>query len=322
MDKRPSIVVAGSVNVDLIMRVRRVPEPGETLHEGLFSTAAGGKGANQAVTLARLGADVIFVGRVGEDFFGDMVSQSLEEAGVSTDFLIRDKENHTGTVVVLVDSEGQNAMVPDYGANLHLCEEDIERAAEVIRGPDILLLQFEVPEAANRRAVAIAESASVPVIINPAPRTPSDLSILKRASIITPNLAEAVSLAGMTGADIPSNKWQENTARMAGNALLDSGLDNILITMGEAGCLFVSEKQSRSFESFRVKAVDATAAGDCFTASLAYCTAQGKSLDEAVTFASATSAITVSREGAQPSLPTLLEVIDFIKSNKLDILTE
>ena len=203
--KRPRIAVVGSANVDLIMNVKRFPEPGETLSSGRFSVATGGKGANQAVSLARLGADVVFVGRVGNDQFGDICVQNLKGAGISTDLIVRDGENHTGTVVILVDSEGQNTAIPDYGANLHLSASDIESAADAIRSSDILLLQFEVPEEANRQALTIAEDGSVPVLLNPAPRVPASLELLKRSWLVTPNLAEASALSRLAGAFLPGS---------------------------------------------------------------------------------------------------------------------
>ena len=314
--ERPRIVVVGSANVDLIMKVQRVPEPGETVPEGSFSVAAGGKGANQAVTLARLGADVHFVGRVGNDHFGAFEEESLKKAGVSISMIARDDSAHTGTVIILVDRDGQNAMIPDFGANMHLSESDIECATDLIRDSDMLLLQFEVPEAANQRALDIARDASVPVVLNPAPCLPSDLEMLKRASISTPNLVEAEALAcladGAENGHTDSN-GVEDRARAAGRKLIEAGAGSIVITMGENGSLFVSEGETRPFGTYNVKAVDATAAGDSYTAALAYCMVNGNPIEEAVRFASAAAAITVSRQGAQPSLPTKKEVMEFIR---------
>ncbi len=315
VEKRPRIVVVGSANVDLIMKVTRVPKPGETLPQGSFSVAAGGKGANHAVTLARLGADVHFVGRVGNDHFGAFEERSLENAGVSLSKVVRDDSAHTGTVIILVDEDGQNAMVPDLGANMLLSESDIDHAADLIQDSDLLLLQFEVPEAANKRALDIARSASVPVVLNPAPYLPSDLEMLKRSWISTPNLVEAealVRLAGGNEREHTGSEGVEKRALSAGAKLLEAGTGNIIITMGDKGSLFVSRGETRHFGTYNVKAVDATAAGDSFTAALAYCLVNRNPIEDAVRFASAVAAITVSRRGAQPSLPTPEEVMEFI----------
>jgi len=315
VEKRPRIVVVGSANVDLIMKVQRMPEPGKTLPEGRFSVAAGGKGANQAVTLARLGADVHFVGRVGNDYFGAFEEQSMEGAGVSLSKIVRDDSTHTGTVIILVDKDGENAMIPDFGANMLLSESDIDRAADLILDSDLLLLQFEVPEAANKRALDIARSASVPVVLNPAPYLSSDLEMLKRSWISTPNLVEAEALARLAGGTEPEHTNSdsvEKRARSAGAKLLEVGAENIVITMGDNGSLFVSSGETRHFGTYQVKAVDATAAGDSFTAAFAYCMVTENPIEDAVRFASAAAAITVSRRGAQTSIPTQEEVMEFI----------
>jgi ribokinase len=319
LEKRPRIVVVGSANVDLIMKVQRVPAPGETLPQGSFSVAAGGKGANQAVTLARLGGDVHFVGRLGNDHFGTFEEQSLERAGVSLSMIVRDNTAHTGITIILIDSDGQNAMVPDLGSNMLLSESDIDRAADLIQDSGLLLLQFEVPEAANKRALEIARNASVPVVLNPAPYLPRDLEMLKRSWISTPNLVEAEALARLadgTETECTHSDCVEKRARSAGKKLLEAGTGNIVITMGDRGSLFVSKGETRLFDSYHVKAVDATAAGDSFTAALAYCLVTGNPIEDSIRFASAAAAITVSRQGAQPSIPTQEEVLQFISERR------
>ncbi len=317
MNKSPKIVVIGSANIDLIMRVQRVPKSGETLPQGRFSTAAGGKGANQAVTLALLGADVEFIGRIGEDYFGEMVIRSLHEAGVSISHIVLDNNYHTGTVVILVDSEGQNAMIPDYGSNLCLCPEDIDEVTDLIRTTDLVLLQHEVPESANLKAISIAEESLVPVIINPAPILPSNIDSLKRSYLITPNLVEAEALARVTGASLSFGKTEVERAKEAASVLLRAGIGRIVVTIGDLGSIYVSSEMKMTFGAFHVSPVDATAAGDSFTAALSYGIASGKSIEDSILFASATAAITVSRAGAQPSLPTMEEVQNFLKSNTI-----
>ncbi len=240
-----------------------------------------------------------------------MILQSLKDSGVSISHLIRDPSHHTGTTVILVDSEGQNTMIPDFGANLHLSPKDIEGVDDVIEMADILLLQHEVPESVNLQAITIAERFSVPVILNPAPRIPSNLETLKKSYLITPNLVEAVALSELTGTIIPKNKSKIEKAESAASALLSAGIERIVVTLGVEGSLYCSPKDKSFFKAFKVSANDCTAAGDSFTASLAYCLAKGLSIEEAIQFASKAAAITVSRAGAQPSLPTLMEVINF-----------
>ncbi|UCB47272.1 MAG: ribokinase [Spirochaetota bacterium] len=317
MKGKPRIVVIGSANIDLIMRVQRVPNPGETVHSGNFSQAAGGKGANQAVACARLGADVEFVGRVGEDPFGETVIKSLKNEGIKTKHLIHDPDHHTGIVVILVDSVGQNAMIPDYGANLKLTPEDINSAEEAIKNADIMLLQHEVEESVNLRALTLARQHSVPVVLNPAPRVPQTMDSLKRAYLITPNLVEVIALAELAGASISTEGSHIDQAEMAARTLLGIGIENIVVTLGSEGSLYISSEDKCYFKALEVIPIDCTAAGDSFTAALAYCIAKGQSIPGAIPFASSAAAITVTRPGAQPSLPTMNEIMDFIKSNNV-----
>jgi ribokinase len=331
MQRKPKITVAGSANLDLIMKVPRVPRAGETLLGGTFSTSPGGKGANQAVALSRLGAEVWFVGRIGEDPFGESMMENLEEKGVHTDYVVRDPDHYAGTCMILIDSEGDNAMVPDYGSNMHLSEADLERAEPIIRESDILLIQFVVPEATYAHLMQLAGRAGKPVIVNPAPSVPSNLDILKKAFCSTPNLVELEALAGLAGyrADaeaaeqgrasagerIPS---AEERATAAARVLRREGVDNIVVTLGRNGSLLLAGDENKHFGVYPAEQVDATGAGDGFTAGLTFSVAVGKSLEEATEFASAVAACAVSKLGAQSSYPDPEEVEKRMQSQTLD----
>jgi len=317
VDKQPKVVVIGSANIDLIMRIERVPKTGEILTNAKFSTACGGKGANQSVALARLGANVEFIGRFGQDPFGEILLQNLEDAGVSVSNIVRDPEYHTGTVSILVDAQGENTMLADYGSNLQLCPDDIEKAADSIRKADLVLLQCEVPESPNLCALSIAKDGGIPVIINPASIIPSSLDMLKGTYLITPNLGEVEALAGLTGKSPSSETDPFRKAEEAAQSLIDAGIDRIVVTLGSRGSVCVSPEMKKHFGTFPTTQVDATGAGDAFTAAIAYGVAIGQSIEDSIGLASATAAIAVSRLGAQPSFPTIEEIQAFLDLHTL-----
>ncbi len=314
---KPHVAVIGSAQIDLVMRVDRVPEAGETLTGGEFSMVPGGKGANQAVALGRLGAEVVFIGRVGQDPFGDTLLMSLQKSGVNISHVVRDQTASTGTTLILVDRQGENTMVPDYGANMQLCSEDLDRAASSIGKADLILLQFEVPEEVNLHAISIAEKYGVPVVINPAPTLPSSLDVLKRSNMITPNLVEAEALAGLDGYAADPEDSKLKRAIRAAEFLSNTGVEKIVVTLGNSGSLFHSEKEHKTFGTFRTEQIDATGAGDAFTAALVFGIASARSVEESVVLASATAALSISRMGAQSSYPYMAEVRNFIGSARI-----
>ncbi len=321
MNKQPRVVIIGSANIDLIMRVERVPKTGEILTNAKFSTACGGKGANQAVALARLGVNVEFSGRIGLDPFGEMLLQNLENEGVSISHIVRDPDYHTGTVSILVDAGGENTMIADFGSNLQLCSDDIERAADSIRKADLMLLQGEVPESANLCAVSLAKDSNVPIIVNPAPMSLSNLDMLQGTYLITPNLVEAEALSGLAGKGPSVGTEPFKKAEEVARPLIDAGIERIVVTLGSKGSVYVDSEMKRDFGTFPTTQVDATGAGDAFTAAIAYGIATGQSIEDSVGFASATAAIAVSRLGAQPSFPTIHEVQAFLDSHSLSVIS-
>jgi len=310
------IIVVGSSNTDLIVRAGRLPLPGETVTGGDLMTAAGGKGANQAVAAARLGAEVCFVGRVGKDMFGEQARQHLAQEGLDLRFLVEDGEAPSGVALIVVGPRGQNIIAVAPGANHRLTAGDVQAARSVFRQADVVLLQLETPletvEAAarlghegGRRAQSLAQGrAQGLVILNPAPAPTQALpaSLLGQVDVLTPNEHEAALLTG------------EKDPEKAAAALLDQGVKTVVITLGEAGALLAaSPSKMVHIPAYPVEAVDTTAAGDAFNGGLAVALAHEQNLEAAVRYASAVAAISVTRLGAQPSLPNADEVTTFLR---------
>lgn len=299
---RPHIVVVGSANTDMVVKVSRLPGAGETVIGGEFVLAAGGKGANQAVACARAGARVSFVARVGADDFGEKTLHGLKREGVSTRYVLTDRESPSGVALIFVDEEGENAIAVAPGANMRLTPEDVEAARSAIAEADCLLLQLEVPLPTVERAVRLARDAGVLVLLNPAPAPtrPLPARLLKRVDVLTPNRAEAAALVGRrvkTSAD----------ARAAARRLRDLGPARVVITLGKDGAL-AHEGEPVHVPACPVKAVDAVAAGDAFSGALAVALSEGMPFLEACRFANAAGACAVTKLGAQPSMPTRREI--------------
>lgn len=302
---RPHIVVIGSSNTDIVVRAARIPAAGETVLGHSHWMAAGGKGANQAVAAARLGAEVTLVACVGTDSFGEAALEGFDREGIRTDFVVRDPSAHSGIALIVVDERGENAIAVAPGANSRLAVADVERARIRIERADLVLLQLEIPLEAVMHAARIASDAGVPVILNPAPAQPLSRELLRRVAVLTPNQSEAELLAGMVRGEIdPLDK--------AAASLRALGVASVVITMGAAGALIADERGGRRVPGFRVDAVDTTAAGDAFSGALAVALASGWPLDEAVRFAVAAGALAVTRAGAQPSLPSRPAVDDLL----------
>ena len=297
--KRPRVVVVGSANTDMVTRVPRLPVPGETLLGGAFAIAPGGKGANQAVAAARLGAVVTFVGCVGADSFGDLLVLNLENEGIDTQFVTRDPDAATGVALITVDEEfGENTIVVAPGANAKLSPPLIDLAAAAIRDADVLLCQLEIPMETVQAALQMARSAGVQTILNPAPAKSLSDELLSLVSVLTPNQTEA---AQMLGADFDPSAAALDLRRR--------GAENVVVTLGAAGARVVSASGNTSVPAFPpTEVTDTTAAGDCFTGALAVALGEGQTLEQAVKFANAAASLSVETEGAQPSLPNRLAV--------------
>lgn len=304
MTGRPRIVVVGSSNTDLVVRAPTIPTPGETVLGSSFMTAAGGKGANQAVAAARLGAKVTFVGRTGSDDFGDAALAALERETIDVRLVERDAEAPSGVAFIVVNDAGENAIAVAPGANGRLDEGQVDRSAETIRRADVLLLQLEIPLSVVRYAAGIAREAGTLVILNPAPAAPLDSELLAAVDVLTPNQGEAGMLAGR-----PVGGLDE--ARAAARALRAAGPADVVVTLGANGALVEGATDQAHLGGFRVEPVDTTAAGDAFSAALAVRLGRGESVITAARYATRVAAITVTRAGAQPSLPTAEEVERF-----------
>ncbi len=295
----PKLVVVGSANVDLVLQVERLPSPGETLLGKSFTRAWGGKGANQAVAAARLGARVSFVGRLGADAQGRAFREALASEGLDLAWLQEDKEGHTGTAMIFVGPGGENLIGVAPGANLALGPEQVRAAASAFAGSGAVLAQLEVPLESVEEAARLARGAGAPFFLDPAPARPLPASLLERVDVLTPNRMEGALLAGLEPGSPPGE---------IGRALLDRGPRVVVLTLGAEGALLCLPSGQFPLPPFPVEARDATAAGDAFTAGLAVSRARGLSWEEACRFAAAAGALAASRPGAQPSLPMGEEV--------------
>jgi ribokinase len=296
-----TIVVVGSLNMDLVMRTPRVPESGETLSGHDFSTLPGGKGANQAIACARLGGRVAMVGQVGRDDSGNALRAGLAEDGVDVGGVLQTGEAATGVAVILVEDSGQNRILLAAGANGSLRPADLEPMAGVIGAAALLIVQLEVPLPVVQRAMAIAHGAGVPVLLNPAPALGLPEGILSRVAILVPNESEAALLSGLPVHD-------PGSAMAAARSFRRRGAACVVVTLGEQGVVVADDAGERHFPAQVVRAVDSTAAGDTFIGGLAVALVEGRSLDEAVALGQRASALCVGRPGAQPSIPYRREI--------------
>jgi ribokinase len=305
----PSIVVIGSSNTDMIVRVPSLPRPGETLLGGVFSTAAGGKGANQAVSAARSGGRVTFVARLGTDMFGDQAAAGFRREKIILKHLARDPRAPSGVALICVSAQGENSIAVAGGANARLSVADVRKASTSIAAAKMLLLQLETPLPTVLAAARIARRAGVPVLLNPAPAQALPDELLASVSLLTPNETEAAVLTGIQVSDTES-------AARAAEALRARGVPTVIITLGARGAWVATAEGGELVPGFEVKAVDSTAAGDTFNGALAVRLSEGAPLREAVRFAHAAAAISVTRLGAQPSVPTRAEIERFMKIGK------
>ncbi len=296
-----NIVVVGSSNTDMIVKVPRIPKPGETIIGGEFSTAAGGKGANQAVTAARAGGSVTFVARVGMDMFGDKALEGFKKDNLNIDYVVKDPHAPSGVAEIFVAEDGENSIAVASGANANLSPADIKNAESVIADSDILVMQLEIPLETVNAAAEVARAHGVSIILNPAPAQPLPDKLLANVTVLTPNESEAEILTKVAVND-------ETTASQAADVLHKKGVNTVMVTMGAKGVYVSSKEFSGMVPTLSVKAVDATAAGDVFNGALAVAMAEKMPLREAVSFANTAAALSVTKLGAQPSAPTREEI--------------
>lgn len=293
---KTSIVVVGSSNTDMVIQTEHLPAPGETILGGKFFMNAGGKGANQAVAAARLGGQVTFVCKTGNDIFGQQALELFQQEGIKTGYVFTDNVNASGVALITIDKTGENCIAVASGANATLSIEDVQQAEEEIKNASIVLTQLETPLETVIYVCSSAAKYKVPVVLNPAPACPLPDEIFKTISIITPNETEAEML---TGIKINDN----DSALKAGQALLDKGVETVIITLGSKGAMIITRDESQLIQAPIVQAVDTTAAGDVFNGALCVALAENQSMESAVAFACKAASISVTRLGAQASAP-------------------
>jgi len=299
--KSERIIVIGSTNVDMVVKTDKHPLPGETRLGGIFFMNAGGKGANQAVAAARMGANVTFVTKVGNDIFGEQSIAGFKKERINTDFVFVDDSSSTGTALIVVNKEGENSIVVAPGANARLLPRDIDQVHD-FEEAGIILIQLEIPMETISAVVKKALVNNQKVIMNPAPAQKLADELLNGLFLITPNETEASLLTGISVED-------DDTAGEAARIFLKRGVKNVIITLGKKGAYFQNENVSLRINAPVVTAIDTTAAGDTFSGALAVALTEKMSWEEAIKFAVATASISVTRLGAQASIPYRSEIL-------------
>lgn len=299
--KKEGVLVVGSANMDLVVQCSRFPLPGETIFGNAFQMFPGGKGANQAVSCAKLGMKTYFIGKMGDDELGKRLSKTMIEDGVDMTNLMIDKKEHTGTALITVDSNGQNQIIVISGSNMKLSTSDIREYKNTFAGVKVVLTQLEIPLNTVVETARLTKENDAVFILNPAPAGEIPDEIFPLIDYLTPNETELQMLSNMMVSDTIS-------AEKAAKVLLEKGAQNIIITLGEKGALLVNKYRTELFSTKKVVVVDTTAAGDAFNGALAYSIANNRDLGDAIYFANKVASISVTRMGAQSSMPKLTEL--------------
>jgi ribokinase len=297
----PAIFVIGSSNTDMVVKSAKLPAPGETIIGGEFLMNPGGKGANQAVAAAKLGAAVTFLCKIGDDMFGHQAIDGFKSEGINADFVLTDASQPSGVALILVDEKGENSIAVASGANGNLQVNELDEIIDQIKSDDIVLLQLEIPIATVEHAIKKCYERGAKVILNPAPASLLDDAVFPYIHIITPNETEAELLTGIKVTDAQS-------AELAAQALRNKGVENVIITLGSKGAFVYGNTIKILVAAPVVVAVDSTAAGDVFNGALAVALSEGNSLEKAAEFACKAAAISVTRMGAQASAPRRSEL--------------
>lgn len=298
---KDSILVVGSTNMDMVVMTDSFPRPGETLLGKNFQTFPGGKGANQAVGAAKLGAKTKFISKMGKDQFADELIENLKSCSVCVENILIDESESTGIAIILVNKEGENEIVVISGTNMKLTPEEIESKKELFSQSKILLLQLEIPVETIIKAKELALQNGMTVILNPAPACKLDDSIYVGLDFLTPNETELEILSGKSINSIDEVKFAALT-------MLDKGVKNVIVTLGDKGSMLINKEKAQLFEPYKVEVVDTTAAGDAFNAGLAYSLSKDIPIEDAIRFSNAVAASAVTKMGAQSSMPELSEV--------------
>jgi ribokinase len=309
---RYDVLVVGSANMDLVVSCRKFPEPGETAFAQDFGMYPGGKGANQAVACGRLGSRVAFVARMGDDLFRTNLLSSLESNGVDPRFVVTDPDRSTGVALITVDQSGQNEILVVSGSNMNLSPADVNDHVDLISNSSVLLLQLEIPIRTVQSAAEIGHQAGTTVILNPAPAAKLPESLYQYVDYLTPNETEAEQLTGIRVSDTTE-------AEEAAAWFFEKGVGTVIFTLGKRGALLVSPDTTREFIAPSVTAVDTTAAGDAFNGALAARLSEGAPIEDSISFANTVAACSVTRPGAQPSMPDRKELAAFSKHLSLEL---
>lgn len=301
------LIVVGSSNMDLILNLPKIPSIGETVMGGKSAMVFGGKGANQAIAAIRTGNEILFITKVGNDLFGKKILQHFKDEGLPTNGILTDQTEPTGIAQIFVSDKGENSIGVASGANLKLLPEDMKPFLKNVLQAKVWLLQLEIPLKTVEYLASIALENNIKFILNPAPARPMSDELLRKIWLLTPNETEAEFLTGVS----VTNK---SSAVKAAGILLEKGVRNVIVTMGEKGCQYSTDGISNYFPSFPVLAVDSTAAGDVFNGTLAMAIANGNTIQDTIRYASAAAAISVTKHGAQTSIPNGKEIEVFLKN--------
>lgn len=298
------VIVVGSLNMDLVVRAPKIPRPGETVLGSDFKQVPGGKGANQADAAAKLGAETAMLGAVGKDSMGNQLIRSLEKDGVNVDKVLVKDSLPTGVAAIVVEDSGNNAITVAPGANSGFTPDDLSDMDDVFKRAKVMLVQLETPIETVRTALRMARKNNVTTILNPAPAIELDDEIFSLVDIMTPNETELELLSGMDTSNI-------ERVEAAGKHLIQKGVSRLIVTLGSQGSIHIGNNSIKLYPAYNVKAVDTTAAGDSYNAALAVSISKGESLEDAIKFATKVGAMTVTKHGAQTSLPLVEEVEEF-----------
>jgi ribokinase len=307
--KKNKIVVIGSSNVDLIMKMDHLPEKGETVADAEFFQVYGGKGANQAVAAARAGGNVTFVSCVGEDAYTPQMVQNYKNDGIDTSWVFHEKGMASGHALIMIGAAGMNYISVAPGTNYQLTPKKIDKAIALIKDAAMIVIQYEILEESIKHVIDMANKLDIPVMFNFAPARKFDLSYIPKVNILVLNEVEAGFMAQI-------QVENEADAEKAAKSLIAKGVEKVIITLGSKGAFVMTKDEKVQVPAFKVEAVDTTAAGDTFCGALAVAMVEGRSLKESLQFASAAAAISVTRMGAQPSAPTRMEIEGFMKGKK------
>jgi ribokinase len=305
------IVVVGSINMDIVIHAERMPREGETVFGSNLNFFPGGKGANQAVAAARLGAETFMVGRVGKDSFGEPLRSQLLQNGVNCDHVIADENAATGTALIVINPEGNNSILVAPGASQNLSPSDADAVADLIRQADAILMQFEIPLETVAHAADLAQAHGVLAVLDAGPAKKCFPDLLRKVDVLSPNETEAEALIGMPITGLAS-------AKKAAKEFMEMGVKTLVLKLGEKGCVVARKGEVTHYPAFRVSPVDTTAAGDAFTAALGVELARGEPFGCAARFANAAGALSTLTPGAQPSMPTREEVLTFLQERSPD----